>query len=291
MWAFRGRMRPMSQRSIRVAVLSACMTVALRVPAQDKTEATLADARTALDDKRYAEAIRMVDPLRRAGPPSVRADALEITAVAALLLGKTEDGKHAVHELYDLEPAFELRDSSLPASVTGAFQAAEAEPHARRVNLRLEPAPPAPTAFDLSASGSVSEVRIACRVTGGKAFVPLTTARTSDTFRFQLPASRPHTCFALALDADGLLIGRLGSRAEPVEVLPRAPAAAPSARAPAPTAPAEPSAPLTSRWWFWTVLGTVALAGAVTIVAVAASGKSDAPGEQVGHKQGTILAW
>jgi hypothetical protein len=223
----------------------------------------------------------------------VRADALEIVGMASLMLGRTGPGKQAVAELYDLEPGFELRDTSLPESVTSVFQAAEAAPHTRKVSLKLEPASASPTSFDLMAAGSVSEVRIACRVVGGKAFVPLPTTRSADAFRFQLAASRPHTCFALAMDSDGLLVGRLGSRAQPIDVTPRTAASSPSSAGGIAPAPARaPDVPITSRWWFWTAIGTVVAAGAVTLVVVAASGKSgDTPSEQTGKKAGTLFAF
>jgi hypothetical protein len=259
-------------------------------PAQ---ETAVADARTALEERRYKDALALVSSLRTAREARWRADALEISAIAQLMSGQSAAGQKTVEELFALEPGFVLNDPSLPSSVTSVFQAESARPHPRQVTLRIAPAPVSRT-LEVATSGNVADVRIACRERGAKAFVPVAATREGAAFRVRLSSTQRHDCFALALDADDLPVGRLGSRTEPIEVIPPAPPPAlarTAATEPQTRAPGRPSTPLTGRWWFWAAIGVVTVVGVTSVVVAAAAGKSAGADENVTSTQVNKIAW
>jgi hypothetical protein len=259
-------------------------------------DATLAEARAALEQRRFAVALEKAGPLRRSTNRPARAEALEIFAVAAIASGKKDDGEQALRELYKLQPAFELGDPSLPEPVRRAFEAEAARPNPDRVALRVTtPATGAP-AVEVTADRPVSTVRLACRVEAGLAFAPLATTGGGAVHRGELRSARPHACIALALDADGLVVGRQGSRAHPVELHPASRGAASAAsdrgsEQPRGAAAASTGPALTERWWFWTALGTVVVAGTITVVVAVAASSDGPPSEQVGTNRPTLFAF
>jgi hypothetical protein len=212
-------------------------------------------ARTALEDLRYEDAIGAVAPLLDAKSPRARVQALEITAVAHLILGQMVEAQQALTRLYETAPGFRLHDPSLPPRVTGAFEAEAARPHRRGVTPLLRGVASERTTFELLAGGEVARVDLACRATPSEPFVPVATDRRASSHRFRLPTPRAHRCFAVALDRDELPLGWLGSRKEPFAVEPK------------PERPQSPS--VLGRWWFWGSVGAVVVAGAAVVVVVA----------------------
>jgi hypothetical protein len=250
----------------------------------------LARARAAIETSKYRDALSLVSPLRKSSDPRTKLEALEIAAVAELESNQSRAGAATVSEIYALAPGFAPSDPSLPDSVTGIFRAEAAKPHQRQVTLRIEPGAES-RSLDVHADGAPATVRIACRERGTKAFVPVAAERRGDAFHVRLTSSRTYDCFALAVDSDELPLGRLGSRAEPVEVTPPAPppmapvasasvAVNPGAET---TAAPPPSKPVTSRWWFWTALGVVVAGGVATVVVAATASHSGDTNENVSH--------
>ena len=287
------RVRGLIHACVLVALLLGTATAAAQ-PASDAPsaeEAKLSDARAALEQRRYPVARDLAAPLRKSTAAATRAEALEIVAIASLSAGRTAEGEEALRELYALQPGFELVDTSLPEEVQRAFQAEASRPHPRNVSLRMATPRASTPSVEITTDRPVEAVRLACRVEAGLAFAPLPTTGSGTSFRAELKSARPHACFAVALDGDGLLVGRQGTRARPIDVRPpaRAVTAAGGSEPLAATTPPADSRPLTERWWFWTALGAVAVVGTVTIiVAVAASG-DDGPSEKVDTTRPTLF--
>jgi hypothetical protein len=227
---------------------------AIAIPADGPT--AVAQARSAVEDQRYDDALALLAPQLSSPSRRMRAAALEITAVVRLLVGRTAEGREAVAALYEMAPAFQLDDPSLPPRVTRVFEAEAAVPHAHAVTLAIRPAPAAIErgSFEISASRPAGGVDLACRPASQKAasFAPIAVTAAGGGFRFKLPTIAPYGCYAIARDADGLPLGRLGSAAHPVDVTP-------------PPAP-PPAAPLYTRWWVWTGAGAVAAAVALGVI-------------------------
>jgi hypothetical protein len=204
-------------------------------------------ARGALEDLRFDDAMHLVQPLLASPDARRRLEALEITAVAHLVLGHPEEGRRAVAALYEIAPGFVLTDPSLPPRVTAVFAAEAARPHRRGVTPSVRPRTAAE--FDLVVGGA-PRVELTCRSTTRGSFAPIATRLINGNHRFHLPSSGVHRCYAVALDEAGLPLGRLGSAKDPVELRPAATA----------------SPALTARWWFWAGLGAVAVATAVVVI-------------------------
>lgn len=240
---------------------SASATTPAEAPGDDA--AAIADARRAVEDQRYEDALSILAPLVSSPSRKTRASALEITAVVRLLVGKTAEGREAVASLYEMAPAFQLDDPSLPPRVTRVFDAEAAVPHARAVTLSIRASAEERGVFEIAASQSARAIDLACAAAKPHKFAPVSVTRSREAFRFRLPTLAPHACFAVARDADGLPLGRLGSAARPVDVVVPPP--------PAPT-------PLYTRWWLWTSVGVAVAAGVAAGVAVAVTERpSSAP--------------
>jgi hypothetical protein len=218
----------------------------------------LARARAAIEAVDYDAAVAAVRPLLASPTASVRVSALELKAVADLLVGRQVEGRQSLEQLYTLSPAFLLHDPTLPPRVTSEFEAAAAKPRPRAVTPVLQPAPGGPTRFEIRAAGATRDVAVACRTSPGEPFVAVPTQASGGAWRFDLPRPSPSACHAVALDEEGVAIGRLGTPMSPFEVRPRAAPAAAAA-----PAPASEDHPITTRWWFWTGVAAVVVGGAV----------------------------
>jgi hypothetical protein len=223
---------------------------------------TLARARAAIESVDYDAALALVRPLLASPTARVRASALEITAVANLLTGHQVAGRQALEGLYTLAPAFLLDDPTLPPRVTSEFEAAGARPRARAVTPIVQPVLGDPAAFELRSAGATRSVAVACRTSAGEPFVAVETTPTSGGWRFELPRSAPTTCHAVALDEEGVAIGRLGTARSPFELRPQASTVSRAAER------TSSGGPVTTRWWFWSGVVAVVVAGAtLTFVA------------------------
>ena len=245
--------------------------------------AAIAEARRAVEDQRYDDALALLAPHVSSPDRAVRAQALEVTAIVRLLVGRTAEGREAVAALHELAPAFELDDPSLPPRVTKAFEAERALPHGRAITLSIRPAASERGLFDLSAAEPARSVDLSCSSASPPSFSPVAVSRAGGAFQFRLPVLAAHRCFAIARDADGLPLARLGSAAHPVDVAPPPPAPA--------QLPVEPTPPIVRRWWFWTAIG-VAAAGVGIGIAVGLRKPAAAPDADITLKpQGAVLSW
>ncbi len=245
-------------------------------PPKDAATA-IADARRAVEDQRYDEALALLSPLLASSSRATRASALEITAVVRLLVGKAAEGREAVAALYEMAPAFQLDDPSLPPRVTRVFDAEAAIPHTRAVTLAIRASEGERGAFEISTSQPASAIDLACSSAKQASFAPIAVARGAAGLRFRLPTLAAHRCHAVARDADGLPLGRLGSAAHTVDVI---------------VPPVAPPPPLYSRWWLWTSAGVVAAAAVVAGVAVASQAPAAPPAADLTVRpQNVVFAW
>jgi hypothetical protein len=235
-------------------------------------------AREALEDQRYDDAVSGVRPLLKAAP-RWRAAALEITAVAYLIVGRTTEAKTLLADLYALAPSFALEDPSLPPRVTSAFDAEGSLPHPRAVPIQLRPDSVDRQGFDLVAGGATSSVHLACRRGPLEPFVPFPTTTRDTLHHFRVPTGHTYQCYAVALDDSDLPLGRLGREAAPFNAVPRA-------RAPEP--------PVYDRWYFWAILVGAAATAGVTVGVIVERSQSNPPApssDLTVHWQKTSLSW
>ncbi len=246
----------------------------------------LARGRASLEDQRYDAAIHDVHPLLKtpATPRGVRVQALEITAIAHLVLGRFAQARAPLANLYDLAPGFALEDPSLPPRVTAAFDAEAALPHARGITPSLVAVGDESKdlqEFRISIAGTeAKDVRVMCRASETALFAPIVSegsAARSDgatAFRYRLPTAARHACQAVAIDADQLPLGRLGNSRAPFFVEPRRPVVA--QLAPVPPAAKKDEGSIAGKWWFWTA-GAALIAGTVAIVYVSTRSNDASP--------------
>lgn len=258
----------------------------------DPDARSIARARAAIEAVDYDGALSAVRPLLASPKPRVRVNALEVTAIADLLVGRLADGRQALDQLYTLAPGFLFDDPTLPPRVTSEIEAAAARPRPRGVTPILRPVADVALRFELRAAGATRHVAVACRTSPSEPFVAVATSEAAGGWWFDLPRAAPASCHAVALDEDGLAIGRLGTTRSPFDVRPHAVAAATSS-APAGAAEAE-SHPVTTRWWFWTGVAALVVAGAtITYVATRPSDSATLPRSEVtiSASKGAALAW
>jgi hypothetical protein len=273
---------------------SAVVTTSLRARAETDDD-RVARGRASLEDQRYDAAIHDVHPLLKATTPRVRVQALEITAIAHLVLGRSAQARAPLAKLYDLAPAFALEDPSLPPRVTAAFEAEAALPHERAVTPSLVAVDDSKDLqeFRITVTGrEVKDVRVSCRA-GDAPFASVvamgdgSSASDVTTFRYRIPTAERHACHAVAVDADQLPLGRLGTARAPFFVEPRHPVVVQLAPVPAPK---KEEGSLTGKWWFWTA-GAALVAGTVAIVYVATRPNDASPPQADITTTAKAFAW
>ena len=238
---------------------------------------TIAEARRAVEDQRYDDALSLLSPLLSSRSRASRAAALEITAVVRLLVGKSAEGREAVAALYEMAPAWKLDDPSLPPRVTSVFDAEAAIPHAHAVTLALRPSEAERGLFEITTTEPAASIDLACSASKAAPFTPVAVTRITNGFHFRLPTLAAHRCFAVARDADALPLGRLGSAAAPVSVV---------------VPPPPPETPIYARWWLWTGVAAVAAAVAVTGVAIGTSAPAAPPAADLTLRpQQAVFSW
>jgi hypothetical protein len=120
-----------------------------------------------------------------------------------------------------------------------------------------------PQEFDIVAAGDTTHLELACRSSDADSFVPMSTSRANGAFRFRLPTAAAYSCRAVALDADDLPLGRLGSDRAPFDMKPHA----------------VRDHPITTTWWFWSALGALVIGSAAVTYAVTRSGPPPPPSD------------
>ena len=252
---------------------------------------TIAEARRAIEDQQYNEALALLSPILASSSRGTRASALELTAVVRLLVGKAAEGREAVVALYEMAPAFQLDDPSLPPRVTRVFDTEAALPHAHAVTLAIRASEAERGVFDLSTSQPATTIDLACTAAKSASFTPIAVTRagsapgssssssssSSSGFRFRVSTLAAHRCYAVARDADALPLGRLGSAAHPVDVV---------------VPPVAPPPALYTRWWLWTTVAVVAGAAVVAGVAAASQKPAGPPTADLTLRpQRAVFAW
>ena len=252
---------------------------------------TIAEARRAIEDQQYNEALALLSPILASSSRGTRASALELTAVVRLLVGKAAEGREAVVALYEMAPAFQLDDPSLPPRVTRVFDTEAALPHAHAVTLAIRASEAERGVFDLSTSQPATTIDLACTAAKSTSFTPIAVTRagsapgssssssssSSSGFRFRVSTLAAHRCYAVARDADALPLGRLGSAAHPVDVV---------------VPPVAPPPALYTRWWLWTTVAVVAGAAVVAGVAAASQKPAGPPTADLTLRpQRAVFAW
>lgn len=245
----------------------------VETPPQDGKQA-IADARRAVEDQRYEDALASLAPQLSSASRATRAAALEITAIVRLLLGRQAEGREAVSALYELAPGFALEDPSLPPRVTRVFDAEAALPHGRSVTMAIRPADGERGLFEVSVTQPAGSIDLACSAAKPPAYAPVAVKKSDVGLRFRLPTLAAHRCFAIARDAAGLPLGRLGSASRPVDVT-----------------PPPPAAPLATRWWLWTAIGVVAAALVTGVVAVTQQPQRPPEADLTVRPQRAVLSW
>ena len=219
-------------------------------------------ARKAVEEQRYDDARQLVQDDLASPVAAKRAPALEIAAVTYLLEGRTSEAQPYVHALYELAPAFQLSDKSLPPRVTDVFTAEAARPHSRAVSLAFRSGEDGSFVLEASARAKLS---VSCRQ-GQSDFAPVNLMNLTPLRRgFRLPTTTVNSCFALALDEDALPVGRLASRSAPVTLTPET----------------KPPKTVLTRWWFWTGVGAVLVGGAVLAYVETRPDHRDLPAAEV----------
>jgi hypothetical protein len=216
-------------------------------------------ARAATDDLSYDVALDLVKPLMTHTSGRVRLQALEITATTLLVIGKPDEARAPLKSLYDLAPGFVVADQSLPPRVTAAFEAEAAREHARVTTVRFVPDDASATSFVAATSGPATKLEVVCRSRAGGAWQPMTTHGSFGQYAFRVPTKGDNLCYAVALDADDIPLGRLGNAYAPVHLVSHEPK------------------PITSRWWFWSGTAALVAAGVVTAVVLTRPGDSHPP--------------
>lgn len=226
-------------------------------------------ARRALEELRYEDALRLSRAVAPDAPGPLRMAAFEIRGIVHLIQGDGALAQPLLAELYANAPAFLLDDPSLPPRVTRMFDEEANRPHARAVTPQIKPRGDDLRAFTLVAGGETAEVALFCRTKRDGPPTQVQTRFEAGQADFRLPASGRFYCHALAVDAEGLPLGRLGT--------PDAPAIIASRMPPSPLPP-----PVTEKWWFWTSIGGgVVVAGGAIAAAVLLSQRTDAPAAEL----------
>jgi len=260
--------------------------IAPKAPAEEHPR-LIGEARAAVEELRYADALALLESIGPSDVAAIRAQTLEIAAVVHLIEGRSAKAQPLLEELYFMAPALLLDDPSLPPRVTKMFDEEASRPHKRAVELQLRPWGDDRRAFELTAGGATVRVDLACRGGAAGPLMPVQTTLVAGKARFRLPNLGRYGCHAVAVDRDGLPLGRFGTPAALAIVTSRPPPARPL---PAPPAPA-----FYETWWFWTIAGSV-VAGGVIATVVGLSDEQEVPDAEVSVELQpdlavTILRW
>lgn len=247
-------MRSASKPAILTALLMLTTICAHADDSPTNDDATIASARTALEEQRYEDARTAVHDLLASPRSAQRAPALEITAVAWLLQGEQNEATPYVHALYEIAPAFQMLDTSLPPRVTQPFEQEALRPHARAVAIAIHPAADG-TSYVLQISQPAAHLSLSCRPSRSTVFSAVNLVSVAPLRdRFTLPTSGTYDCLATASDEENMPLGRLGTRTSPVELHLD------------PVIVRKSSGAL-SQWWFWTAVGAAVVGGTALVYA------------------------
>ena len=240
----------------------------------------LREARQAIEQLRYDDALALVAATGSDAPPNLRVEALEISATVHLISGRAALAQPLLQELYFLAPAFRLNDASLPPRVTKMFSEEAARPHTRAVEMKLDEWGEDPRNYRISAGGASHSVSLACRAGASGAFAPLQSKLIAGHAHFRLPNAGSFECHGVAVDEDGLALGRFGSSNAPHRITTRVPGDDES---------------IAEKWWFWTTIGGVVTASIVATVVLTSQEPDIPPTELTVEPQAlgtaTILRW
>ncbi|HHH30457.1 MAG TPA: hypothetical protein ENK57_19240 [Polyangiaceae bacterium] len=237
-------------------------------PPASSPQEVIRQARQAMEELRYDDARRLAQSIGDRAPGLARLAALEIRATLHLIEANRAKAAPILEELFDLAPAFLLEDPALSPKVTRPFDEEAARPHRRAVTLQLRDHGADLRTFALVAGGDTAEVSLVCRAKPDGAPFHVSTTYADSKAVFRLPTQGRVYCYAVALDREGLPLGRLGAPSAPVVIAPRQP-------------PAPSPEPVTTRWWFWTSIagGLAVTVGVIATVVVVSQGEPPPPAE------------
>jgi hypothetical protein len=276
-------------------------------PETGDADAVLAQLRESVTFARYAEALDSVRCFLQRNDLSARQRnaALEALATVQIATNAADAAHITLEELYSRDPQYRLSDADASPPVQSAF-ARMRDSRPAGVAVRLEQAPidlreresPVVAVRIAAGANTVEELRLAYRSEGETRFTRVVMALEDGIARARMPLAGDPTrplvidYFIEAVAPSLTPVAHLGSEAEPLVVR------VPAARAPepaqvatgavdaevpgrwttrggdAPATPADEGGSVTSKWWFWTILGVVVIgAGVGTAVAVSSGGE------------------
>jgi hypothetical protein len=252
----------------------------------------LDEARELLRRMDYGRAMDRAEGVLRAAHsgPEELVEAYRILGLGAAALGRSGEAQTAFRRLLAIEPAFRLPREVSP-KLRPPFERALAEA-AGQAPIGLEHEPPA---VGTSLAGTRLEARVESdplSMVRGLRFRYLSGPQVKELavlvgvqrkLSLRLPrgfAGQVFTYWVEALNEHGAVLARLGSQARPLELRALAEQPPPPALASpgdGPGTPAEVEPAWYQSWWFWTVVGAVVVAGAVTggVLGAQASGEPD----------------
>lgn len=278
-----------------VLVLAAASPAAAQAPAPAEQ---IAEIREMVLYARFREAMSALDAyLGRTDLDALARNAgLETLATAQLATRDEASARQTLALLYARDPEHRLGDPDASPVVQAAFQRARSRRgEAIAVELTHEspgelPSRRAPTVeVDIGEGGdAVQEIRLSYQQEAGGRWVRVDVDVADGAGSARIPLAGGDQAYSVryyfeALAPSRTVVATVGTRSEPLELTVPAPRAQTVAIVPTPTGPSSSSGEvdedeggIATKWWFWTIVGTVVVAGAVTGGVVATSG-TDAP--------------
>lgn len=293
-------------RAALAQTVPATVAGAVMSPETGDADAVLAQLRESVTFARYAEALDGVRRflLRTDLVAHQRNAALEALATAQIATSADEPARITLEELYRRDPQHRLSDADASPRVQSAFARAR-DAHPTGVVVRLEQAPidlrereaPVVAVRIVEGANTVEELHLAYRHEGETRFTRVVMALDAGVARARMALGGDPSrvlvidYFVEAVAPSLTPVAHLGSEAEPFVVR------VPAARAPSPaqvaggaidpevpggwasgvqdgsTPPVDEGSSVTSKWWFWTLLGVVVVGGVVgTYLALSSGG-------------------
>ncbi len=272
-------MTPPRNLLLLVVVVTSVAAAAAPARAGAIGEAELAAARNAYQNMDYERVISLASAVvrRPAASAAQRVEALELTGLSQLILGRQARARASFEALLELSPDHKLKDPSGSPKLRRFFETVRKE-HASAATAATSPTL-SPEQVKGARGGQTLTIVVQVKGDAGKVAQamlrwrspaetswqgqPMIRKGADLTARFTLPSSpRAYQLRYLVevRDSSGNLLTRSGTEQQPLT----AEVAAGTRVAPK---------PVWKRWWFWTVIGTVVVGG-VTAGAIVLSSES-----------------
>jgi tetratricopeptide (TPR) repeat protein len=263
----------MVTRMVRsAAAISVCAAMLLCSPALAQRNPLIATGQQQYDELRYEEALQTLSAalVRSGNSPEEQATMYRLLAFTYLALGRQEEAAGAYRSMLPLDPSFVPGEDISPrtrdffARVRADWEAAgrPGSPPPPPIAIRHRSPPRADRGQPVRLSAQIDDpgqrvdrMVLAYRQGSQAVFRRLDTRVVEGSYVATIPggdiAPPLVEYYFEALDAEGLPIAARGDVAAPLRI----------------TVPA-PSENVLEAWWFWTIIGGVALVGIVTAIAV-----------------------